>query len=85
MEINYEFLDKMLNDLLYTDIITIKAKEDLAKFVKTHNINDISDETSKEMFGIYKITLKPAYEAVVGSYLPNIFAKEGVDYGDQEQ
>lgn len=76
MEINFEVLDKMILDLIQTDIITIKAKEELSNFVKTHDVNStLSEETCNEMFGIYKLTLKPAYEAVTNQFLPNIFIR----------
>lgn len=75
MEINHEVLDKMLMDLTMTDIITTKAKEELSAFVRTHDLSYISRDVGDEMFGIYVMTLKPAYEAVTGSFLPNIFSK----------
>lgn len=75
MDINYQVLDSMLKNLTQTDVITVKAKEELNKFIETHDPNSLSNETCEEMFGIYKLTLKPAYEAVTGSFLPNIFIR----------
>lgn len=76
MNINYEVLDTMLMDLVETDIITHQAKEELKQFVVNHDRNVLSQEVCDEMFGIYKLTLRPAYEAVTGEFLPNLFVKE---------
>lgn len=78
MKIEYKVLDKMLSDLIKTDVITIKAKAELLEFMKEHDSNVLSQEVCEEMLGIYKLTLKPAYEAVTGLFLPNIFIRKVV-------
>lgn len=76
MAINQKVLNKLLLDLTETDIITIKVKEDILKYIETNDLNDISKETGEELYGIYRLTLAPAYQAITNDFLPNIFIKE---------
>lgn len=75
MEINYEVLRKLLEDLLYSDIVTFNCKQDIQKFLESNDMNVFSDESREELLGYYKFTLKDAYEAITGKFLPNVFAK----------
>lgn len=79
MAINNEVLNKLLLGLTTTDIITVKAKEEIIKYIETGDLNDISYDTGEELYGIYKLTLAPAYNAITGDFLPNIFIKEDRD------
>ena len=76
MQINYNVLDEMLSGLLESDDISIKCKEELTVFLQNHDVNVFSDESLKELTGILFLSIKPAYEAVTDSYLPNIFIKK---------
>lgn len=76
MQINYNVLDEMLGGLLESDDISIKCKEELTVFLQNHDVNVFSDESLKELTGILFLSIKPAYEAVTDSYLPNIFIKK---------
>ena len=76
MAINYDVVKELLSSLLYSDFITIKAKEEIKKYLESNDLNDISNETGEELYGIYKLTLAPAYNAITGGFLPNIFIKK---------
>lgn len=82
MNINYEVLDKILLDLASVDDqVTVSCKEEINKFVISHNINDFSDDSLDQLRGIFRVSLNGVYEAMTnGQYLPNIFIRKG--WGD---
>ena len=75
MEINYAVLDKLLLGLLETDDISLKCKEEIPHFIETRDNGVFSDECLKELSGIFTLSLKPAYEAITETFIPNIFVR----------
>ena len=82
MKVNYEVLNKLLLGLLETDDISLKCKQEIPQFVETQDINVFSEECLKEISGIFMLSIKPAYEAIVGDFIPNIFVREE-NYGNE--
>ncbi len=76
MEINYDVLNNMLLGLLETDDITLKCKQEIPLFVESHDMSVFSNETLKELSGIFALSLQPAYQAITGNFIPNIFVRE---------
>ena len=81
MEINYEVLNKLLSGLLETDDISLECKKELSIFIQNGDIKVFSDENLKQLSGIFTLSIKPAYEAVTGKFIPNIFVRLD-DYGN---
>lgn len=79
MKINWKILDQMLIGEMETDDITIQCKEELAEFLQTHNMEVFSDESLKELAGIFSLSLAPSYEAQTGEKIPNIFHRIGLE------
>ena len=77
MKINFEVLNKLLLGLTETDDISLNCKSEIHNFVQNNDINVFSDESLKELSGIFVLSLKPAYEAITGEFIPNIFVRMG--------
>ena len=75
MEINFDVLNKLLSGLLQTDDISLECKREVSEFIETRDISAFSDENLKQISGIFMLSLKPAYEAITNSYIPNIFVR----------
>lgn len=75
MEVNYNVLNEMLAALLETDDISLTCKKELTDFLQNRDINVFSEENLKQLSGIFMLSIKPAYEATTGKFIPNIFAK----------
>lgn len=75
MEINYDVLNKMLAALIESNDISLMCKRELSEFIESRDINVFSEENLKQLSGIFMLSIKPAYEATTGKFIPNIFAR----------
>ena len=82
MKINWKILDQMLIGEMDTDDITLKCKEEIQEFLYTHKMDVLSEESLKELAGIFKLSIRPAYEAQTGEKIPNIFHR--IDLEEEE-
>lgn len=73
MRIDWKVLDKMLLGETETDDITLRCKKDITEFVQTHNFDVFSNDSLKELAGIFSLSIGPAYEAITNTKIPNIF------------
>ena len=81
MEINYEVLNKLLAGLLETDDVSLICKREISEFIESGDLRVFSDENLRQLSGIFTLSLKPAYEAITGKFIPNIFVR--LENGDQ--
>lgn len=84
MRIDWKVLDQMLLGELETDDITIKCKEEIERFLQIHDFSVFSEESLKELSGIWKLSIGPAYEEVIGGKAPNIFHVIGLEEEENE-
>ena len=75
MEINYEVLNKLLAGLIETDDVSLSCKREISEFIENRDLNVFSDDNLKQVSGIFALSLQPAYEAITGKYIPNIFVR----------
>ena len=73
MKIDWKFIDKALMGELETDDISLQCKQEIQEFLQTHDFEVFSDQSLFELQGIWNLSIKPAYEAVTGEKIPNIF------------
>ena len=84
MKLNWKILDQMLMGEMQTDDISLKCKEELDDFLHTHRFQVFSDESLKELAGIFSLSIAPAYEAQTGEKIPNVFCHINLDEDEGE-
>ena len=85
MKINWQILDQMLMGEMDSDDITLSCKQELSEFFHTHDVSVFSEDSLKELAGIFKLSIRPAYEAQTGERIPNIFHRVGLDEDVEEE
>lgn len=86
MKINWKFIDNILMGEMETDDISEPCKQELAEFLQTHNFEVFSEQSLFELQGIWNLSIKPAYEAVTGEKIPNIFnVIQGIEEEPEQQ
>ena len=73
MELKWDVLDNLLSGELDTDDLSLACKDELQKFLGTHNFGIFSDDSLEQLAGIFELSIKPAYEEGTGEKIPNIF------------
>jgi len=85
LKIDWKVLNNMLLGEAETDDITIRCKEEINNFVQTHDFDVFSEESLEELAGIFELSMKPAYEEITGTKIPNIFYKLSVEPEEKEE
>ena len=75
-KIDHGALRRLLAAEAGTDDVTLRCKEEIAAFLETRDFGALSRESARELAGIWKLSMGPAYQAMTGSWIPNPFVRE---------
>ena len=78
MKLDFNVLDKLLLGEAETNDIDNNCKIEIDEFVKTHDFNAFSEESKRQLAGIWDLAMGPAYEHITQTRVPNIFHTIGL-------
>ena len=78
MNLDWGVLDKLLLAEAETSDVNLECKEQISEFVKTHDFNTFSEDSLKQLAGIWDLSMGPTYEFQTNSKVPNIFSRVGL-------